>query len=213
MIIPFTYAFDGYCGWCYGFAPALHRFAYDNAGRIRIRVLSAGMRVGDRIKPFNQLRFITTSNEKITEALGAQFGPGYMALVDEGSFAMDSHGPAIGLIALSLQAPERALEFTGAMQTAFFVDGHGLSDPDTYAMLAERLGLDVPAVLAAFGDPQVRDRSLREMQQVRELGVPGYPTLMIHLPGRVPQIFGAEEMSGPELTAELDKVLAEAGQQ
>jgi putative protein-disulfide isomerase len=210
-VIPLTYAFDGYCGWCYGFAPALHTFAHDNAERISIRVLSAGMRVGDRIKPFSALRFTTTSNEKITEALGAEFGPGYRRLVEEGSFAMDSHGPAIGLIALSLQAPDRALEFTGAMQTAFFIDGHGLSDPATYAMLADRLGLDKQQVLAALDDPKVRDRALREMQEVRDLGVPGYPTLMIHLPGRAPQIFGAEEMSGAELTAELDKVLAEAG--
>lgn len=209
MIIPFTYAFDGYCGWCYGFAPALHKFAHDNAARITIRVLSAGMRVGDRVKPFSALRFITTSNEKITEALGAEFGPGYRALVAEGTFAMDSHGPAYGLLALSAQAPERALEFTGAMQKAFFVDGHGLSDAATYAMLADRLGLSADAVVAAFEDPSLRARALREMQEVRELGVPGYPTLLIHLPGRLPQIFGAEEMSGDELTAELDKVLAE----
>jgi putative protein-disulfide isomerase len=208
VMIPFTYAFDGYCGWCYGFAPALHKFARDNAGRITIRILSAGMRVGDRVKPFSALRFTTTSNQKVTEALGAVFGPGYRALVDEGSFAMDSHGPAFGLIALSEQAPERALEFAGAMQTAFFIDGHSLSDPDTYAMLADRFGLDAQQVVAAFGSDEVRDRALREMQEVRDLGVPGYPTLLIHLPGQAPQIFGAEEMSGDELTAELDKILA-----
>jgi len=208
-MIPFTYAFDGYCGWCYGFAPALHKFARDNADRVTIRVLSAGMRVGDRIKPFSALRFTTTSNDKVTEALGAVFGRGYRALVEEGSFAMDSHGPAFGLIALGLQAPGRALEFTGAMQSAFFLDGHSLSDPDTYAMLAERFGLDPDAVVTAFASPEVRDRALREMQEVRDLAVPGYPTLLIHLPGQAPQIFGAEEMSGDELTAELDKVLAE----
>ncbi|NUO59869.1 MAG: DsbA family protein [Hamadaea sp.] len=211
MMIPFTYAFDGYCGWCYGFAPALHKFARDNADRVSIRVLSAGMRVGDRIKPFSALRFTTTSNEKVTEALGAVFGPGYRALVDEGSFAMDSHGPAYGLIALSLQAPERALEFAGAMQSAFFLDGHSLSDPDTYYALAERFGLDPDQVVAAFGRPEVQERALREMREVRDLGVPGYPTLLIHLPGQAPQIFGAEEMSGDELTAELNKVLAENG--
>ncbi|WP_290863761.1 DsbA family protein [Hamadaea sp.] len=210
-MIPFTYAFDGYCGWCYGFAPALHKFARDNADRITVRVLSAGMRVGDRVKPFNALRFTTTSNEKVTEALGAVFGPGYRALVEEGSFTMDSHGPAYGLIALSLQAPDRALEFAGAMQSAFFLDGYSLSDPDTYRALAEQFGLDPDQVVTAFDSPQVHERALREMREVRDLGVPGYPTLMIHLPGQAPQIFGAEEMSGDELTAELNKVLAENG--
>ena len=207
MTVPITYAFDGYCGWCYGFAPALHKFAQDNAERVSIRVLSAGMRIGDRIKPFRALRFTTTSNEKVTETLGARFGPAYRALVEEGSFAMDSNGPAVGLIALSRQAPERALEFSAAMQTAFFYDGHSLSEPATYAMLAEQLDLDRTAVLAALDDADVHAQALHEMQQVRDLEVPGYPTLMIHLGGRA-SVFGAEEMSGDELTAELDRVLA-----
>lgn len=207
MTVPITYAFDGYCGWCYGFAPALHEFARDNAERIGIRVLSAGMRIGDRIKPFRALRFTTASNEKITETLGARFGPGYRALVEEGSFAMDSNGPAVGLIAMTRQAPERQLEFSGAMQSAFFYDGHSLSDPATYAMLADQLGLDKVAVLAALDDADVHAQALHEMQQVRDLDVPGYPTLLIHLDGKA-AIFGGEEMSAAELTAELDRVLA-----
>jgi putative protein-disulfide isomerase len=206
VTVTITYAFDGYCGWCYGFAPALHKFAHDNADRVSIRVLSAGMRVGDRIKPFRALRFTTTSNEKITETLGARFGPAYRALVEEGSFAMDSNGPAVGLIALTRQAAERQLEFSGAMQNAFFYDGHSLSDPATYAMLADQLGLDKVSVLAALDDADVHAQSLHEMQQVRDLNVPGYPTLLIHLDGKT-AVFGAEEMSGDELTAELDRVL------
>jgi putative protein-disulfide isomerase len=209
VTVPITYAFDGYCGWCYGFAPALHTFARDNAERVSIRVLSAGMRIGDRIKPFRALRFTTASNEKVTEALGARFGPGYRALVEEGSFAMDSNGPAVGLIALTRQAPERQLEFSGALQTAFFYDGHSLSEPATYAMLADQLGLDKISVLAALDDADVHAQALHEMQQVRDLDVPGYPTLMIHLDGRA-AVFGAEEMSAQELTAELDRVLAES---
>jgi putative protein-disulfide isomerase len=205
--VQITYAFDGYCGWCYGFAPALRKFATDNAERVHIRVLSAGMRIGDRIKPFRALRFTTTSNEKVTETLGARFGPAYRALVEEGSFAMDSNGPAVGLIALTRQAPERQLEFSSAMQTAFFYDGHDLSDPDTYARLAEQLGLDRNAVLAALDDADVHAQALHEMQQVRDLNVPGYPTLMIHL-GDQPRVFGAEEMTGDELTAELDQLLS-----
>jgi putative protein-disulfide isomerase len=208
VTVTITYAFDGYCGWCYGFAPALHGFARDNAGRVSIRVLSAGMRIGDRIKPFRALRFTTVSNEKVTETLGARFGPAYRALVEEGSFAMDSNGPAVGLIALTRQAPERQLEFSGAMQTAFFYDGLSLSDPDTYARLAGQLGLDKVTVLAALDDADVHAQALHEMQQVRDLNVLGYPTLVLHLDGKN-SVFGAEEMSAAELTAELDRVLAE----
>ena len=207
MTVSITYAYDGYCGWCYGFAPALHKFARDNADRVSIRVLSAGMRIGDRIKPFRALRFTAISNEKITETLGARFGPAYRALVEEGSFAMDSNGPAVGLIALTRQAPERQLEFSAAIQTAFFYDGLSLSDPATYATLADQLGLDRVAVLATLDDADAHAQALHEMQQVRDFDVPGYPTLLIHLDGKA-SIFGAEEMSGDELTAELDRVLA-----
>jgi hypothetical protein len=46
-----TYAFDAYCGWCYGFGPALHEFAAADAHRIELRVLSGGLFTGSRALP------------------------------------------------------------------------------------------------------------------------------------------------------------------
>ena len=42
-----TYAFDAYCGWCWGFSPTLLEFAAMNRDRIRLRVLSGGLFIGE----------------------------------------------------------------------------------------------------------------------------------------------------------------------
>ena len=47
-----TYAFDAYCGWCWGLSPALHEFAAINRDRIRLRVLSGGLFIGEGARPY-----------------------------------------------------------------------------------------------------------------------------------------------------------------
>lgn len=105
-----TYAFDALCGWCYGFAPALHRFAADNADRIRLQVLSGGLFTGHAAGPLSAYPHIPDANHRIAQLTGVRFGEQYRQVLSEGSLVMDSTAPAMGLAALRRQAPERALE-------------------------------------------------------------------------------------------------------
>ncbi|TVL89456.1 DsbA family protein [Streptomyces sp. SAJ15] len=203
-----TYAFDAYCGWCYGFGPALRRFAADNAARVDIRVLSGGLFLGDRAAPLAAHPYIPAANERIAQLTGAVFGDAYRELLADGSAVMDSAGPAVGLVALRRQAPERQVEFAGAVQQAFYRDGRDLSAPETYRTLAERLGLDPDAVTAALADPAVREEAAREMRETRRLGVQGYPTLLLHTPAGGVRRLGGPVASSDDLTAALEQHLA-----
>jgi hypothetical protein len=107
-----TYAFDAYCGWCYGFGPAVHRFADEHGDRIRVRVLSGGLFIGERALPVGAFPHIAGANARIAVMTGVRFGEPYQRLLADGTTVMDSTMPAIGLIALRRQAPERALAFT-----------------------------------------------------------------------------------------------------
>ena len=49
---------------------------------------------------------------------------------------MNSKDAAIGFSALRSLAPDRLLEFTSAMQKAFYYEGQSLSDPETYRKIA-----------------------------------------------------------------------------
>ncbi|XES00928.1 hypothetical protein HEP87_41040 [Streptomyces sp. S1D4-11] len=114
--IRLTYAFDAYCGWCYGFGPALHESATANADRIELRVLSGGLFTGSRALPVSAYPHIPGANERITQLTGVTFGDGYRAALADGNVVMDSADAATGLVALRRQPGVNALDAAAAMQ-------------------------------------------------------------------------------------------------
>lgn len=206
-----TYVFDAYCGWCYGFAPALHQFAKDNAHRIDLEVLSGGLFVGNSdnvfagnpAAPISAYPHIPAANARISALTGVEFGEGYLEVLREGTRVMDSTDAATGLLALTRQDPARALEAAGAMQHAWYTDGSSLSDPATYKRIAATLGLDVEAVTAALADPTLRTAAKAQFDDVARLGVHAYPTLLLHTP-EGPVKLGGPTSSADALTHALD---------
>ncbi|MBA2811355.1 DsbA family protein [Streptomyces sp. KM273126] len=207
--IRLTYAFDAYCGWCYGLGPALRQFADDNADRIDIdlRVLSGGLFSGPRALPVAAYPHIPAANQRIAAATGVTFGDGYQHALAKGTMVMDSTDAATGLVALRRQAPGRILELASALQRAWYIDGHSLSDLDVYRSIAAGHGLDASAVAEAFLDLATRTEAEGDFRELRQLGVDAYPTLLLHTPT------GTHRLGGPlssalQLTEALDRHMA-----
>ena len=204
--IQLTYAFDAYCGWCYGFGPALHDFIAANADRIELRVLSGGLFTGPRALPVAAYPHIPGANERITKLTGVTFGDGYRAAVADGTAVMDSADAATGLVALRSQPGANALDAAAAMQRAWYVSGRSLSDAEVYRDIAAELGLDPDAVASAYASSAARTEAQADIRQVRRLGVDGYPTLLLHT------AHGTDRLGGPvssaaALTRALDQHL------
>ncbi|MFF3582384.1 DsbA family protein [Streptomyces mirabilis] len=205
--IRLTYAFDAYCGWCYGFGPALHEFAAANADRIELRVLSGGLFTGSRALPVSAYPHIPGANERITQLTGVTFGDGYRAALADGNVVMDSADAATGLVALRSQPGVNALDAAAAMQRAWYRDGRSLSGAGVYRELAAELSLDAEAVAAAFASPAARAEAEADFLEVRRLGVDAYPTLLLHT------AHGTDHLGGPvasadALTRALDQHMA-----
>lgn len=200
-----TYVFDAYCGWCHGFGPAVTGFAAANAGRIELDVVSGGLFTGARVAPIGTMPYVDGANARIAELTGAEFGPGYRALVADGRFRMDSTAAATGFAALRTLAPERALEAAEAMQRAFYVDGLSLSEPETYRHIAGQLGLDADAVLTGFAASGAS--AAQDFTRAARLGVTSYPALLLHTATGVVRL-GGPTSSAAHLTGALDRHLA-----
>ncbi len=200
-----TYAFDAYCGWCYGFGPALHEFAHGNADRIDLRVLSGGLFSGPAAGPISAYPHIPGANKRIAALTGVTFGPGYEKVLAEGARVMDSTDAAVGLVALRREGAP--LSAAAALQHAWYVDGLDLSDVEVYRSIATDLGLDADQVVADFTDPATRVEAEADFRELRRLGVDSYPTLLLHTDT------GAHRLGGPvssaaALTEGLDQHLA-----
>jgi len=178
-----VYVFDAYCGWSYGFSPALSRVVARHPA-LQVEVVSGGLFAGPQRVPVGELGFVHAANARITQLTGVRFGDGYLRTIADGSFVMDSEAAARGMAALRAAAPHRAVELAVALQRAFFVHGHSLSLPGTYRMIAEARGLDAEAVLDTFTSPASQIAAEADFRRAAGLAVEAYPTLLAVDAGR-----------------------------
>lgn len=172
-----VYVFDAYCGWSHGFSGTLLEIAARHP-ELPIEVVSGGLFTGARRRPISEFGYVQGANAKISELTGAEFGAGYERLIADGTFVMDSEAAARGVAALRQAAPGRSAELAAALQRAFYVDGHSLSDPETYRTVAEAAGLHAGAVVAAFQAPAARTAAEADLHHAARLGVDAFPTLL-----------------------------------
>lgn len=202
-----TYAFDAYCPWCYGFGPALRTFAEDNAHRIQLRVLSAGLYADARVRPVSAYPHLRAERDRIVRLTGAGFGTGFERALSRGTAVLDSVAAAAGLAALRAQPGIHPLDAAEAVQRAWFVDGRSLTDAEVYRDIAGELDLNADAVATAYASPAGRAEARADFRALRRLGVTTYPTLLLHTSRSVGQMGGAASTAA-SLTAALDHHLA-----
>ena len=130
--------FDALCGWSYAAWPTLEAIWKTNRDRVAFDVVSGGLFVGDRVQPIGTIAYIPTANQRISELSGAVFGDGYEALRSEGSYLLDSTGPAWRFAVLRSLAPDRAVPLAHDLQRRHYLDGADLDQPDVYEAVADR---------------------------------------------------------------------------
>lgn len=172
------YVWDAYCGWCYGFSKSLQAF-HENHPELPITVLPGGLFVGQNKRPIASFQHISGANKRINQLTGVEFGAPYQALLEEGTFTMDSEAAAKGFSALHYFAPERAYDLASSMQHAFYFEGKNLSDPATYRGIASAHHIDPEAVLARFEDKASTEDAYASFAKVQQLGTQSYPTLLL----------------------------------
>ena len=99
------------------------------------------------------------------------------------------------------QDPAMLTGFVHAAFAAYWAEGRKLADPEIVAELAASEGFDKPAVLAALGDPVVKDRLRRETEAAIAAGVFGSPYMVVD----------GESFWGNDRVEMLDRWLATGG--
>lgn len=172
------YVWDAYCGWCYGFSKSINTF-YKKHPELSLTVLSGGLFVDNKKLPIKSFPHIPQANKRISELTGAEFGSSYESLLSEGNFVLDSEAAAIGFSTLRSLAPELSLEFTSAIQRAFYYDGKSLSDPETYGEIATAYNLNPELAVEQFEKEETIKDVYNDFRKVQELGINSYPTLLL----------------------------------
>lgn len=197
------YIYDPLCGWCYGAKPLIQ------AAQAILPVVAygGGMMTGLNAQPVcAQLRdYVMPHDRRIAEFTGQPFGRAYFdGLLRDTSAVFDS-APPITAVLVAEQLSGRGLEFLGQLQTAHYVQGLRISDPEVLLGLAAQMGLETGAFGAAYEHTSgpVTQAHIRESRGfLASVGGQGFPTLVLETMGQFQLIDTSPYLGKPRAFAQ-----------
>ena len=94
-------------------------------------------------------------------------------------FPIATQAPARAVCWLEQQAPQQIESAVLALYRAYFVDGKDISSPEVTAELLAPLGFEPAKVVAALGDPAIKDRLKQQTTAAIDRGVFGSPYIVV----------------------------------
>jgi len=174
------YVYDALCGWCYGFGPVVEKIEKDFNGSVEVEIISGGMVMGDRVAPVgNMAGYILNAIPRVEKTTGIQFGQPYIDLLKEGSYVTSSEKPSVALCVYKSFTNEKSVEYGHAIQTSFYKYAKDLNNDSLYADLAAGFNINRAEFLKRMQDSTYLKQAQEEFKRAANLGVTGYPTLLV----------------------------------
>ncbi len=175
------YIYDALCGWCYGFSPVAVQLKQRFSNDFEFEVWSGGMVTGDRVGPLGQMAdYIEKAYPTVEARTGIRFGEAYLNnILRNKNYISDSLPPSLALTVFKSFFPENAAEFARQIQRALYLEGKDLGKIETYGPLLAEWGIAEADFRERFEDPAYTERTRLEFKQAAELGVTGFPTMLL----------------------------------
>lgn len=174
------YAFDGYCGWCWGMSEVVGRLAQEFADKFRFNAISGGLITGERIGPIGEFgAYIEKAIPRVTEMTGAVFSEAYIARIRDRTTLQDSRVPAAVFAAVLAARPDTdTIRLSHDILALHFAEGRDLSRYDEYARLLKAYGLDTTPTPAALAQNKYLAAAEQQFAFARDIGAEAFPTIV-----------------------------------
>ncbi|MBX2867207.1 MAG: DsbA family protein [Acidiferrobacterales bacterium] len=182
------YAHDPMCSWCWGFSPAWHLLKksvlHKYASRLEVVELLGGLAPDtDAPMPASMRQHLRDTWLEIKKRIpGTEFNFDFWTVCEP----KRSTWPACrAVIAARGQGTDRADAeqkqdaMTKAIQKAYYLDARNPSSILTLVAIAEEIGLDKDRFTMELQSDALRQIHQEEMMKVRQLGVQGFPSLVM----------------------------------
>ena len=206
-----TYYYDALCGWCFGISDIMDQVQEHYQDKIDIKVISGGLFVGDRSGLINKVapHIAQGAYKTVESATGVKFGKRFLeGPLKTGNMRLDSLPPAIALCIVKEIAPNKTLQFSAALNRAFYVDGCLPESIDTYTSCAKECGIPTDQLKAKMTDSVYRDLALVDFKYTSKQQVSCYPTLILETPENTYQLTNGQ-YSYQNLVKTIDKFLVD----
>ena len=170
------YVVDPMCSWCWGFSPVFEDILRGYQDQVQIQILMGGLRPGNTERFDTPRRsYILGHWRAVHERTGQPFnfdfhmGP---------QFTYDTEPASRAMIIVRNLDPSLERIYLKTIQEAFYVSNRNVTREPVLADLASNLGLDRAVFLKQFWEQRNKQAAWAEFDQVRQLGVSGFPTLL-----------------------------------
>jgi putative protein-disulfide isomerase len=164
------------CSWCWGFWPVFEEIVRRYQDQVTIRVLMGGLRPGNTERFDDQRRASILSHWHAVHERTSQ--PFNFAFQMDPSFTYNTEPPCRAVVVVRQLAPKKEFPFLKSVQKAFYVNNEDVTGEEIRAGLADDRGIDRVLFLENFRDSAIKQSVWKEFDQVRQLGVSGFPALL-----------------------------------
>lgn len=171
----FVYFADPMCSWCYGFGPVVSALRTRFADRLGMRLVMGGLRAGNRLPMRDKDReYIRGAWRSVAEASGQPFDN---AFFERETFTYDTEPACRAVVTMRRLAPELALEFLGAVSSAFYAANRDVTADDVLVDIAAEAGIERARFAAELASPDARNETSADFLMAKQSGVEGFPLL------------------------------------
>ncbi|MGI9316145.1 MAG: DsbA family protein [bacterium] len=176
------YAHDPMCSWCWAFAPMWEKLKLalktEHPLSLQVQPLLGGL-APDTEEPMPQEMqdYLKNTWSSIQERVpGTRFNFDFW---EQCSPRRSTWRACRAVIAARLQSDKFESVMIRAIQRAYYLNARNPSNFSTLAAVAEEIGLDRVRFSDDLDAPDTHKIHQKEMQQVRQLGVQGFPSLIL----------------------------------
>jgi putative protein-disulfide isomerase len=174
------YVHDALCGWCYGFSPVIKKAAEVFENDFHFVAVSGGMIIGDAIGPIGKMSdYIKKAYPRVEETTGIKFGEGYIRIVEQGSYILNSVKPAMAMSAFKSFLPFKSVDFAHDLHKAHMGEGKNLNEREAYLEIIRKYGIDEEEFLKRANSDECKEQTYREFEEIKHIGLTGFPSVLL----------------------------------
>jgi putative protein-disulfide isomerase len=190
---------DPMCSWCWGFSPVMGGLAQACDGRARYSLVLGGLRPGTTdVMDDHAKTEVRHHWEHVAEASGQPFT---FAFFERDDFVYDTEPACRAVVAVRRLASHQTFAYLDALHRAFYAENRDITDPAVLADVAAFLDIDAVDFMTEFQSDATRAETLGDFRASRELGVTGYPTVVLRDEGGLAALTigyqPLEDLAGP----------------
>ena len=163
------------CSWCWGFAPVLEQIQREHP--VPMEFVLGGLRPGPNAEAVDdRMRAFLREHWDQVEKISGQ--PFDHSTLERDGFVYDTEPPSVAVVAVRQLAPEQALPYFVRLQRAFYAEAKDITDPETLAILAQELSIDVGGFLELLAERSTQRAAWDDFSRARTMGISAFPALV-----------------------------------